>query len=242
MDIIEAAKYGNLNRIIELIREGFDINLQNRGGYTPLHIAIIYGQLGIVNTLIYAGADVNLPNYFENTPLHFAAGARGATNNHLDIVNVLITLGADVNLPNNNNNTPLHIAATNNHLDIVIALIDGGANLNIRNNRGETPLEAAQINDNHNIVDFINKYKLIRTRQRLNLALGLSHPSSLDSLKGGLDPWAGLLTIPNIPKEVLLRKADEDFLQSFADEGIYFTPRSGPKFGGKKRTKIKSNR
>jgi len=247
-----AADKGHLNIINALIDAEADLNIGSNYGSRPLHLAAAEGHLNIVNALIAMGVDVNIRNLYGYRPLHYAT-----SRDHLEVISVLIAAGADINIQDDEGNTPLHFTAPRDHLGVISVLIAAGADINLRNNKGETPLQVAQRNNNHNIVHFINKYKLMIARQRLNIALGLSRRSTLDNLKGGLDPWGDLLKISHSSREVIDRQDaageqplsqdqleyDEDFLQSFADEGIYFTPRSGPKFGGrKKRTKRKSNR
>ena len=79
---------------------------------------------------------------------------------------------------------------------------------------------------------------IYRIRQRLNFALGLqtsggwgSAPtgSTFDYL-GGFDPWDDLLS-----GKISQKQEHDDFIRRWADEGIYFSPRSYPKFGGKKK-------
>jgi ankyrin repeat protein len=259
-----AVEHGNLDAVNLLIAKGADLNSRTREDPfddTPLHFATMGfrrglagdrppNNLNIVNALIAAGANVNAINDDGYTPLHNAA------NGDINIVNALISAEADLNIRNVWGSTPLHIAArrsrrrpwmalTSPASEAVVDLLLAGADYNIRNNNGFTPLEEAQRSNNHTIVDLIHNYKLIQAKQRLNVALGLSGSSTLDSLTGGLEaqnPWYWLLKdgIPKIPKEVLLRQGEEDFIQSFADEGIVFTPRSSPKFGGKKRVKKKN--
>ena len=106
MDIFNAAKTGNVNRVRELIAAGADVNQQDNNGYTPLHWAAENGHQTVVQALIAAGANVNQPDNDGRIPLHWAA-----ENDHQAIVQVLIAAGADVNRQNNDGVTPLYGAA-----------------------------------------------------------------------------------------------------------------------------------
>ena len=59
MDIFQAAKTGNIDRVRELIAAGADVNQQNNDGWTPLHWAAYNGHQEVVQALIAAGANVN---------------------------------------------------------------------------------------------------------------------------------------------------------------------------------------
>lgn len=40
---------------------GCDMNIKNKKGYTPLHLAAYFGHVPLINWLISKGADVNIP-------------------------------------------------------------------------------------------------------------------------------------------------------------------------------------
>jgi len=71
---------------------------------------------------------------------------------------------------------------------------------------------------------------IYRVRQRLNFALGLQTTGSTFDYLGGFDPWEDLLS-----GKISQKQENDDFIRRWADEGIYFSPRSYPKFGGKKK-------
>jgi ankyrin repeat protein len=54
----DAAKSGNLAQVETLLKDaaGFDINFQDKYGYTALHMAAMFGHTPIVQALLRAGA------------------------------------------------------------------------------------------------------------------------------------------------------------------------------------------
>lgn len=53
-----------------------DVNISNRLGNTPLHVAAIKGHEEIARLLLEKGADTNIKNHSGNTPLQAAAKAQ----------------------------------------------------------------------------------------------------------------------------------------------------------------------
>ena len=92
MDIFEAARTGNIDRVRELIAAGANVNQQDIDGWTPLHLAAYNGHQAVVQALIAAGADVNQQDNDGRTPLH-----RAACYGHQEVVQALIAAGANVN-------------------------------------------------------------------------------------------------------------------------------------------------
>ena len=71
-----------MNKVIELISKGADVNAKDKDERTPLHLAAQYGHTEIVELLLKKESiDVNAKDKDERTPLHFAA-----LNGHTDTV------------------------------------------------------------------------------------------------------------------------------------------------------------
>ena len=104
-EIHTAARAGDVDRVIELIAQGEDIDRRSRGG-TPLHIAILSNRKDVVELLIAKGADVNLSVPSLGAPLHVAA-LRGSA----ELASLLIASGANVSATDGSGLTPLHYAA-----------------------------------------------------------------------------------------------------------------------------------
>lgn len=117
----------NVSRISELIVASADVDVKNKFGATPLHMAAQSGFTEVVELLIKARADLNKPtDRFGVTPLYLAA-----QNGHAKVVTQLIKARADVNLANMRDNvTPLWIASQENHPDIVRLLLEAHADVN----------------------------------------------------------------------------------------------------------------
>ena len=113
-----------------LVKHGANINVRNRTGKTPLHLAAYYGKTVTAKSLIQAGADVNAVNDFEQTPLHSAASS--PDNNTFEIAKSLIDAGIIVNWPDHEGATARHMAKHNrrsNKYLVSKAIEDAGGKL-----------------------------------------------------------------------------------------------------------------
>ncbi|MGL9757871.1 MAG: ankyrin repeat domain-containing protein [Wolbachia sp.] len=73
--------------VVELLLsvKGVDVNISNRLGNTPLHIAAIKGREEIAGLLLEKGADTNIKNHSGNTPLQAAAKSAKNSNWRNDV-------------------------------------------------------------------------------------------------------------------------------------------------------------
>ena len=139
-NLYPAVHPGDLAALVHLLESshGFDVNVKNLNGETPLYWAALYGRATIAATLIAAGANVNATTARAYTPLQRAAGS-----GHADVVAVLMSAGAEVNAKDVFGGTPLHWAAGSGRATIVATLIAAGAEVNAKTNTGRTPLHEA---------------------------------------------------------------------------------------------------
>ncbi|XP_063817871.1 ankyrin-3 isoform X30 [Pseudophryne corroboree] len=135
---LRAARSGNLEKALDYLKNGVDINVCNQNGLNALHLASKEGHVEIVSELIQRGADVDASTKKGNTALHIASLAGQA-----EVVKVLVTNGANVNAQSQNGFTPLYMAAQENHLDVVKFLLDNGASQSLATEDGFTPLAVA---------------------------------------------------------------------------------------------------
>nr|XP_015818191.2 ankyrin-3 isoform X25 [Nothobranchius furzeri] len=135
---LRAARAGNLEKALEYLKNGVDINICNQNGLNALHLASKEGHVEVVAELIKHGANVDAATKKGNTALHIASLA-GQT----DVVKELVTNGANVNAQSQNGFTPLYMAAQENHLDVVQFLLDNGSSQSIATEDGFTPLAVA---------------------------------------------------------------------------------------------------
>jgi ankyrin repeat protein len=125
-----AARTGRTEAIHELVLEGADPDLRDRGpnGWTPLHHAVHKGQLGAVRALLAAGADPNGRSDNGLTPLMLAS-AQGEP----EIVGTLLEAGADPRLHGPIRWTALEQAVANGHPQVVDVLLRKDPGLRLGN-------------------------------------------------------------------------------------------------------------
>ncbi|CAG9794023.1 unnamed protein product [Diatraea saccharalis] len=139
------------------------LNVYNKQGYTPLHMACLANAPDCVRSLLLAGADVNLsaakrststlpgivgellqdnqPKLYQQdmkhggTPLHWAISR--------EVIEALVDKNCDINALNFDGRTALHIMVLRGRLECVIALLSRGAENSIGDKDGNTPLHLA---------------------------------------------------------------------------------------------------
>ncbi|XP_053559555.1 ankyrin-2 isoform X15 [Bombina bombina] len=143
---LRAARAGNVDKVVEYLKGGIDINTCNQNGLNALHLAAKEGHIGLVQELLERGSSVDSATKKGNTALHIAALA-GQT----DVVKVLVKEGANINAQSQNGFTPLYMASQENHLEVVKYLLETGANQSTATEDGFTPLAVA-LQQGHNQV------------------------------------------------------------------------------------------
>ena len=164
--IHDAATEGNIAAVKWYLAAGVDVDVKNKYGSTPLHLAVVYAGIAetaikqgdggfsrddvfdlkeTVKLLIAKGADVNAKEEDGKTPLYYAVHWRSAPS----LVELLIDKGADVNENYGNGKTPLHHAAFRGHNAIVRLLIDKGADVNVQMDDGSTTARSGHPNHNY---------------------------------------------------------------------------------------------
>ncbi|XP_069599914.1 ankyrin-2 isoform X31 [Ranitomeya imitator] len=143
---LKAARSGNLDKVLEYLKGGVDINTCNQNGLNALHLAAKEGHLYLVQELLERGSSVDSATKKGNTALHIASLA-----GQLDVVKTLVKQGANINAQSQNGFTPLYMAAQENHLEVVKYLLENGANQSTATEDGFTPLAVA-LQQGHNMV------------------------------------------------------------------------------------------
>ncbi|MEA1920932.1 MAG: ankyrin repeat domain-containing protein [Campylobacterota bacterium] len=87
--------HGDFEAFKAVFETGVDVNIQNRYGWTPLHIAIRRNHRNMVEYLLDKGADINKVDGVGWTPLMEAI-----MDNMTDLCGLLVERGADKSIAN----------------------------------------------------------------------------------------------------------------------------------------------
>ncbi|XP_078700930.1 uncharacterized protein LOC144927407 [Branchiostoma floridae x Branchiostoma belcheri] len=129
-----------------LVENGADLNVSDRQGFTPLHVAAERGCLEEVQALVKAGADINVQTPVTGlTPLSLAKHANNAA-----VVNYLVQhaegKAKSDETKRQYNATPLIFAVIQRQEELVKKLLYRcGADVNATNDKGLTPLHFSVI-------------------------------------------------------------------------------------------------
>lgn len=168
------------------IKQGIDVNSQNKDGTTLLHLAIEIGDIEAVEHLL---AIKNINPFIQDnngrTPFDYAKEKPkilemlieaeykygdvkskffhfAVKHNQIDVVRYLVEdQRYVVDLTDCQHSTPLHVAAMEGHIDIVKYLITKGANVNHVSRLGDTALILATSCINNNEKDHLKIIKLL---------------------------------------------------------------------------------
>jgi len=105
-----------------LLKNKFDINMQNNSGHTALIFASWYDHLENAKLLLKHGADIKIRDKFDQTALFYAV-----QYGNLKIVKLLLKHGADINIKNDVGETVLSYANYHNYTNIKKLLLKRGA-------------------------------------------------------------------------------------------------------------------
>ncbi|MDE3270206.1 MAG: ankyrin repeat domain-containing protein, partial [Pseudomonadota bacterium] len=185
--LLHALKYNSHNVAKFLLTRGVNVEIQNKHGHTPLHIA---RGLEIVSLLLDKGLDVNAVTNSGMTPLHIAmsyndlavielllasganpdskGGRSGMSPLHYAkspaAVELILAAGGDVNISSSKHK--LRPAHTVSNVDTLKALALNGANLNAQDVNGGTPLDQAVLSGkSSNLINALQIYGAAHSRQ-----------------------------------------------------------------------------
>jgi ankyrin repeat protein len=147
-----ASSFGHVEIATLLISNGAQVNLRNKYGGTPIHLATWEGCLEIVKLLLDYGdySTALLDDDEGRTPLHNAA-QRG----FIEIGKLLLSKGASVYTGDYDSWTPLHRAAYNGHKEMVELLLTNESYIDVKNKYGMTPLQMANEKGYNEIVQVL---------------------------------------------------------------------------------------
>jgi ankyrin repeat protein len=155
--IINFREKGSVAEIQKIIKNGANINTQNKNKFSLLHKTIMFNRPEILKLLIKNGANINVITKSGCTLLHGAVIC-----NRPEILKILIENGANINeISKTDKLTPLHLAITTNNSNMVRLLIDNGADVTLKTADGKTPLQLASRIENMAIIQAIQQGELI---------------------------------------------------------------------------------
>ena len=144
--IFEAVRKNQLEIVKKLIEKGTDVNLQNKWGYAPLHVAASVAasmeNFDIVLELLKNGANPHLLNSVNETPIYIVMNNDRTKVINTELAIALISNGESVNYVYDTNKTLLYLAM-NYDIEIATKLLEYGALPNVQNSLGLTPLMIA---------------------------------------------------------------------------------------------------
>ena len=155
--LLEAARDGNLDGVIALLKSGVDVNFVNKDGVTALMSAAYKGHAVVAGVLVNAGAAVDLQDK-SDFGSGFTALMWAANEGHDEIVSLLLKAGADFNLQTVSGYTALMLTAEQGHYRVILQLLDYEANVFMTNNDGETALSLARKMEEDKIVDLLKPF------------------------------------------------------------------------------------
>jgi len=114
MELLNRARYGDLQGVKRLIQQGIDINTTNTSNQTALYTACEKGHTEVALYLLDSGASVNLGA----NPLITAV-----RNNHYDCVKLLLEHHANANCANSLRESPISISISKHQYSIILLLL-----------------------------------------------------------------------------------------------------------------------
>uniref|UniRef100_A0AAR2IVC6 Euchromatic histone-lysine N-methyltransferase 1b n=1 Tax=Pygocentrus nattereri TaxID=42514 RepID=A0AAR2IVC6_PYGNA len=139
-----SAKRGELQRVMHMLVEGVDPNLQmeSERRRTPLHAAAAEGHKEICHILVQAGANLDMCDNQQRTPLMDAC-----ENNHMETVEYLLKAGASTAHKDIRGSTCLHMVARGGHTGTLQLLLSASfIDVNCKDDGGWTPITWATEN------------------------------------------------------------------------------------------------
>ncbi|KAF0025711.1 hypothetical protein F2P81_022592 [Scophthalmus maximus] len=176
---LRAARAGNLEKALDYLKNGVDINICNQNGFTPLYMAAQENHMVVVQFLLDHGSSQSIATEDGFTPLAVAL-----QQGHDQVVSLLLendtkgkvrlpalhiaarkddTKAAALLLQNDHNAdveskndiTPLHVASKRGNGNMVRLLLERGAKIDARTKDGLTPLHCGARSGHEQVVEML---------------------------------------------------------------------------------------
>ena len=150
-ELIDAVENNDIERVIILLEEGADPDIQNKYGETALIISSSNGY--IENVKLFISSNENDVNFIINNINPFT---HATNSNNFEVIKYLLN-EAEINIDvvDGFGNTALIIACEKGLLEIANYLINNGANVNHQNEQGATPVMKAAEGNNFFVVKLL---------------------------------------------------------------------------------------
>ncbi|KAJ7373028.1 Transient receptor putative cation channel sub A member 1, partial [Desmophyllum pertusum] len=146
----KASLSGDEAEVKNILSKEPDLNLLDKSGRAPLHLAILGRHVKIIEMLLEAGADASCLDESQDAPLHTAV--RTGDEN---IVGIFLRRDdSDANIKGHGSRTALHIAADLDKVSICKILMQHGASSDCLDDNNMTPLTQAVEKGSKNAVEF----------------------------------------------------------------------------------------
>ena len=112
----ESCFKGDLAAVKKELASGFDPNVGDDQGYTPLQIAIQEKHKDVINLLLENGADINQVDKNGNSTMWTAVHN---WRQDYDVILLLLNNGADPSIENNYGNSPLSVLQASDNEEVL---------------------------------------------------------------------------------------------------------------------------
>ncbi|OHE96458.1 pfs domain-containing protein [Colletotrichum orchidophilum] len=137
-----------------LLRNGFQKEIRDNYGRTPLSRATVTGKVAALRLLLKHGADIETKDANERTPLLLATLAENES-----VIKVILHHGADIGTRDSQGMTPVLLAARRGNVHLVQLLIGHGTDIEARDLNGRTALSWAASSGNEPTLQLLIKHK-----------------------------------------------------------------------------------
>jgi len=201
----DAVRANDIDKLKDLIASGLDVNIKDKDGNTPLHIAAMHNYDDVAVILIQNGADINAKDNYGETPLFTAI--RFASP---DVASLLISNKADIDTSNSSGEI-LSALIMKNAGDSVV--VQGDVNKELAQNR-------IVINGSPSYSEFYRKnpykkYKYVKNPLQTVQKLVNKSLNDFLTLKDNPVEIPPVVQAPSLPKPVSLKKSTFESTKSF---------------------------